>query len=252
MRLKDLAKIILVCCLLANTISLIFITEWAQNILRNWPQAIVLGIIVFAFQSLVLAGLLEPYFKEILFRTLFNWKKLLVGLFMGFLVWTLAQIWVHYTTGLPVDFPSSSRVRKYLFIFLLNSIPAALIEEFIFRFLPVHYAEKKGIPRQQLIGLAVGVAIIFSLSHISAYVFRDHTDFSALTSPLISAFFYGMAYFFVYVVTDNIYFTTLIHAFSNNQLYLVNSPYNDSFYFYTLIFVTLVWFMRKETRHVQG
>lgn len=240
MRLKDLAKIILVCCLLANTISLIFITEWAQNILRNWPQAIVLGIIVFAFQSFILAGLLKPYFKQISCRNLFDGKKLLMALIMGGVVWILTQVWVHYATGLSINYPSSSRVKKYLFIFLLNSIPAALIEEFIFRFLPIHYAEKKGIPRQQLIGLAIGVAIIFSLSHVSAYLFRDHTDVSALVSPLISAFFYGMAYFFVYVVTDNIYFTTLIHAFSNNQLYLVNSPYNDSFYFYTLIFVTLV------------
>lgn len=248
MRLQNLVRIILICCLLANTISLIFITEWAQNILRNWPQAIVLGIIVFVFQSIILAGLVKPYFTEISGRNLFDRKKFLVALIMGFVVWTFAQIWIHYATGLPIDLPSSRRVRKYLFIFLLNSIPAALIEEFIFRFLPVQYAGKKGIPRQQLIGLAIGVAIIFSLSHVSAYVFRDHTDVSALVSPLISAFFYGMAYFFVYVVTDNIYFTTLIHAFSNNQLYLVNSPYNDSFYFYTLIFVTLVWFMRKETR----
>ncbi|MBE9466442.1 type II CAAX prenyl endopeptidase Rce1 family protein [Dyadobacter subterraneus] len=252
MRLKDLAKIILVCCLLANTISLIFITEWAQNILKNWPQAIVLGIIIFTFQAIILAGFVKPYFNEISFSTLFDGKKLLVALFMGFVVWTLAQIWVHYATGIPIHYPSSPRVKKYLFIFLLNSIPAALIEEFIFRFLPVQYAEKKEIPRQQLIGLAIGVAVVFSLSHVSAYVFRDHTDVSGLASPLISAFFYGMAYFFVYVVTDNIYFTTLIHAFSNNQLYLVNSPYNDSFYFYTLIFVTLVWFMRKETQRVRS
>lgn len=252
MRLKDLAKIILVCCLLANTISLIFITEWAQNILRNWPQAIVLGIIIFAFQSLILAGFVKPFLEQISLRKLFDWKKFLIALILGFVVWILAQIWVHYATGLPIDFPPSQRVKKYFFIFLLNSIPAALIEEFIFRFLPVQYAEKKGVPRQQLIGLAIGVAIVFSLSHISAYLFRDHTDISALASPLISAFFYGMAYFFVYVVTDNIYFTTLIHAFSNNQLYLINSPYNDSLYFYTLIFVTLVWFMRKETRRVRG
>ncbi|MEO6686569.1 MAG: CPBP family intramembrane glutamic endopeptidase [Dyadobacter sp.] len=251
MRLKDLAKIILICCLLANTISLIFITEWAQNILIHWPQAIVLGIIIFAFQSLILAGLIKPYFKDISVSRLFSRKQLLVGLVAGFAVWILTQIWVHYATGLSIDYLTSSRVRKYLFIFLLNSVPAALIEEFIFRFLPVYYAEKKGISRQQLIILAVGVALIFSLSHVSAYIFRDHTPFSELASPLISAFFYGMAYFFVYFVTDNIYFTTLIHAFSNNQLYLVSSPYNDSFYFYTLIFITLVWFMRREASRIR-
>ncbi|MCF0056806.1 CPBP family intramembrane glutamic endopeptidase [Dyadobacter sp. CY356] len=252
MRLKDLAKIILICCLLANTFSLIFISEWAQNILKNWEQAIFLGIIIFAFQFFILSCFLKPYTTAFSFRYLFDSKKLMIALIMGLLVWISTQVWVYYATGLSFDFPSQSRVTKYLFIFFLNSIPAAFIEEFIFRFLPVHYAEKKGIPRQQLIGLAIGVAIVFSLSHVSAYVFRDHTDFSALASPLISAFFYGMAYFFVYVVTDNIYFTILIHAFSNNQLYLVNSSYNDSFYFYTLIFVTLLWFMRKETRRMRS
>ncbi|GLU50605.1 CPBP family intramembrane glutamic endopeptidase [Dyadobacter frigoris] len=250
MRLKDPAKIILVCCLLANTISLIFITDWAQNILENWQQAIVLGVFIFSIESLILARLLKPYYKELSLGELFSRKKLVIAIIMGFVVWMLAQIWIYYGSQIPAHFPSSSRITKYFLIFLFNSIPAALIEEFIFRFLPLHFAEQKEIPRQQLIGLAVVVAIIFSLSHVSAYIFRDHTDFSMLAPPLISAFFYGMAYFFVYVVTDNIYFTTLIHAFSNNQLYLVNSPYNDLFYFYTLIFVTLIWFMRKEMRRI--
>jgi membrane protease YdiL (CAAX protease family) len=250
MRLKDLARIILVCCLLANTISLIFITEWAQKVLGNWQQAIVSGIFIFSIESLILALLLKPYYHEFSLSDLFNRKKLITAIIIGLTVWTLAQVWIYYGTGIPVRFPSSARVTKYFAIFLMNSIPAAMIEEFIFRFLPIHYAEQKGIPRQQLIGLAIGVAVIFSLSHVSAYIFRDHTDLSLLAPPLISAFFYGMAYFFVYVITDNIYFTTLIHAFSNNQLYLVNSPYNDSFYFYTLIFVTLIWFMRKETRRI--
>jgi membrane protease YdiL (CAAX protease family) len=250
MRLKDLAKIILVCCLLANTISLIFITEWAQKVLEKWPLATVLGIFIFSIESLILALLLKPYYREFSFRDLFSRKKLVTALIMGATVWILVQIWIYHGTGIPVRYPSSQSVTKYLTIFFLNSIPAALIEEFIFRFLPIHYAEEKTAPRQQLIGLAIVVAIIFSLSHISAYIFRDHTDLTMLAPPLISAFFYGMAYFFVYVVTDNIYFTTLIHAFSNKPLYLIHSPNNDSFYFYTLIFVTLLWLMTKETRRI--
>ena len=250
MRLKDLARIILVCCILANTISLIFITEWAQKVLENWRQAIILGIFIFSIESLILALLLKPYYKAFSFRDLFGRKQLVTALIMGLTVWLLVHIWIYYSTGIPVHYPSSLSVTKYLTIFFLNSIPAALIEEFIFRFLPMHYAEKKAVSRPQLIGLTIIIAFIFSLSHVSAYIFRDHTDLSMLAPPLISAFFYGMAYFFVYVATDNIYFTTLIHAFSNKPFYLIHSSNNSSFYFYTLIFVTLLWMIRKETKKV--
>ena len=248
MRLKDLLRIILISCLLANTISLIFITEWVQNILVHWQRATLLGIVIFSIELLILKRFLRPYSGDLSLSDLFAWKKLAVAIVMGLTIWILAQLWIYYGTGIRPHYPSTQRVTKYAAIFLLNALPAALIEEFIFRFLPMHYAEQKDLPRQQLVGLAVGIAIIFSLSHVSAYIFRDHTEF--LAPPLISAFFYGMAYFFVYAVTENIYFTTLIHAFSNNQLYLVNSPDNDSFYFYTLIFVTLIWFMRKESRRI--
>ncbi|MCF2446275.1 CPBP family intramembrane metalloprotease [Dyadobacter sp. CY345] len=242
MRFKDLARIILTCCLYANTIGLIFITEWVQKVFINWQQAILLGLVIIVMECLLFARLLKPFSATFSYGKLFAARKLLSAILMAFTVWILLQLWTHHTFGTEIEFPDRSKVIKYGLVFLFNSFPNALIEEFIFRFLPARYAENKGLSRQQLIGLGIIVSIIFSLSHVSVYLLRDHTEWSNLTANLLSVFFYGMVYFFIYILTGNIFFTALIHAFGNNQLLLINTPGFEAFYFYTFIFVTLVWY----------
>lgn len=245
MRFKDLVRILLICCLFANTIGLIFITEWVQKVFVNWQQAIPLGLFIFGMECLLFVRLLKPYRSEFSYGNLFSWKKLSTALVMGLIVWAALQLWTSRVFGTAPEFPSTERVIKYSLIFLFNTFPNALIEEFIFRFLPAHYAEKKGISRQKLIALGIASAIVFSLCHVSVYILRDHTAWADLYSTLLNAFFYGMVYFFIYILTDNLFFTALIHAFGNNQLLLVNTPGFEPFYFYTFIFITLVWFAGK-------
>jgi membrane protease YdiL (CAAX protease family) len=248
MRFKDLVRILLICFLFANTIGLIFITEWVQKVFVNWRQAIPLGLLIIGTECLIFARLLKPYQSEFSYRDVFSWKKLINGFLVGLVVWVALQFWSSRTFGVGIEFPSVQRVVKYGFIFLLNSFPNALIEEFIFRFLPVHYAEKKKLPRQKLILLGILAALIFSISHVSVYMLRDQNEWSELYFTLQNAFFYGMVYFFIYILTDNLFFTALIHAFGNNQLLLVNTPGFEPFYFYTFIFITLVWFAVRTFR----
>ncbi|SEJ19272.1 CAAX protease self-immunity [Dyadobacter koreensis] len=245
MRFKDLVRIILICCLFANTIGLIFITDWVQKVFVNWQQAIPLGLVIILIEYLIFRKLLQPFSKEIPYHMLFSFKKIAPAIVMGFLVWILLQLWTRRTFNTGIEFPDQSKLIRYSLVFLFNSFPNALIEEFIFRFLPVHYAEKKGFSRQQMIGLGIAVSFIFALSHVSVYLFRDHTDWPNLPAILLSAFFYGMVYFFIYIITGNIFFTALIHAFGNNHLVLINTPNFEAFYFYTFIFVTLLWYAGK-------
>ena len=248
MRLKDLARIIIICCLFANTIGLIFITEWFQKVFINWQQAIASGVLFFGIECLIFYMLLKPYLPEFSLRKVFSWKRFISAVLMSLAVWLLTQVWMHFKIGANPLYPSSQKVTKYAIIFLLNSFPNALFEEFIFRFLPVHYAEKKGFTNQQLIGLGIIVTFIFSLSHVTSYLFRDHTDLSQLFSALVSVYFFGMVFLFVYLLTGNIYFTTLIHAFDNNKLLLINTVGTEQFYFYTVIFVSLLWFAAREVK----
>lgn len=245
MRFKDLVRIISICCLFANTIGLIFITDWVQKVFVKWQQAISLGLVIIVIECLLFYKLLKPFSAEISYRKLFSFRKLFTAIVMGFVVWTLLQLWTQRTFNTGIEFPDQSKIIRYSLVFLFNSFPNALIEEFIFRFLPVHYAEKKGFSRQPLIGLGIAASIVFSLSHVSVYVLRDHTDWASMPAILLSAFFYGMVYFFIYIITGNIFFTAFIHAFGNNHLLLINTPGFEAFYFYTFIFVTLLWYAGK-------
>jgi len=245
MRFKDLIRIILICCLFGNTVGLIFITDWVQKVFINWQQAIPLGLLIMLIECLIVYRLLNPFTSDISYRDLFSFRKLLSAIFMGFIVWTLLQIWIHRTFGTVIEFPDRSRLIRYSLVFLLNTFPNAMIEEFIFRFLPVRYAEKKSFSKQQLIGLGILSSVIFSLSHVSVYVLRDHSDWTYLPAVLLSAFFYGTVYFFIYVLTGNIFFTTFIHAFGNSHLLLIDTPEFKAFYFYTFIFITLLWYISK-------
>ena len=245
MRFKDLVRIISVCCLFGNTIGLIFITDWVQKVFTNWQQAILLGLLIILIECLLLYRLLKPFGKEIFYRNSFSFRKLLSAVLMGFLVWTLLQTWIYYSFGTAIEFPNQARLIKYSVIFLFNIFPNAMIEEFIFRFLPVHYAEKEAFSKQKLTGLGILASVVFSLSHVSVYLLRDHSAWPDMPAVLLSAFFYGTVYFFIYILTGNIFFTAFIHAFGNSHLLLIDTQGFEAFYFYTFIFVTLLWYVVK-------
>jgi membrane protease YdiL (CAAX protease family) len=246
MRLKDLLRILLIFSLFTNAINLVSYYLWDYSLSQNRLEIILYGIGVFSLQSVLIIKLIKPYRAQAPSGRIFSFGIFMKGFSMALLTWILTQVWTMYTTEAQLILPGQGKVLLYLFTFILNTIPAALLEEFVFRHLPIKYSLHKGFSSQQLVILALGIALIFSISHVSAYMMRDHIAFSDLTSPLVGAFFYGLAYFLVYAVTRNIIFVTLIHAFSNDPLYVVDSPFRETFYFYTYIFVTILWLIAKE------
>ena len=248
MKLKDLLGILILNSLFINAINFSFHYTGADNLIEGTIKIIISGIVLFSLQSFFLLWLTKQ-FRETLFKSeIFNIRFLIQGILVTVMIWLLTQIWTRYVTNAPVEFPSQKRVQLYVVILVFNTIPAALIEELLFRHLPVTYGENKRLTAQQVTVLAVMVAIVFSISHISAYMVRDHIPFEGLAQPLLGAFFYGLAYFMIYSITRNIYLVTFIHAFSNNPLYLIDSPFRGTFYFYTYIFVIIMWLVLREVR----
>ena len=234
--------------LFTNAINLASYLLLGEQLLDDWRAVVLSGMIVFALQALLIIRLVKPFLAQLLPTDIFKLQLFIRALFTGLIIWVLTQVWIRYTTGSEITFPEQKRVTVYFLIFVFNSIPAAFLEEILFRHLPLRYGESKHFSPQQITILAVAIGLIFSISHVSAYLFRDHIPFTELSSPLIAAFFYGLAYFLVYAVTRNIYLVTLIHAFSNNPLYLVDSPQRETFYFYTYIFVIILWLILREMR----
>ncbi|GAB2772279.1 hypothetical protein GCM10027275_13930 [Rhabdobacter roseus] len=246
MTLKDLLRILIINGLFANAVNLIFLTSWGQHLWQDWRQALLLGVLILVLQTLLIARLIQPYRPQLRLASTFTGSKLLVALGVGLVVWGLTQACTTLGTGTSLKYPTADRVLKFGLIFLFNSVPNALLEEFVYRHVPVRYGQIRGFSTQQILLLGVAVTFLFSIAHVSAYLFRDHTELSSLTQALRGPFLYGLAFLFVYMATRNIYFVTLVHAFSNNPLYLVRSPFLSTYYLYTFLFVTILWMITNE------
>ena len=248
MGFKNLLFILIVNSFFSNAINLAVFFTLGEDLLDEWKAVVFSGIIVFGMQAVLIKSLVQSHIYELFPHKMFRKGLLLNGVFGSIAVWVITQVWTKYSTGSPTIIPSQKKAGLYFLVFMLNSLPAAFLEEILFRHLPIKYGDQRRFSYQQITLLAVGITFIFSVSHISAYMVRDHIPFTELAQPLLGAFFYGLAYFMIYAVTRNIYFVTFIHAFSNNPLYLVDSPYRATFYFYSYIFVIILWLIQREIR----
>ena len=104
---------------------------------NRWPF-IVLGMIVYSIQTVLIYYLVKQYAPTRWLFQPFRGRDWLWGLAMALLVWLAANAVQGYR--LPDSFSRLNSTRsftRFLPIFLFNSIPGALIEEYLFRFLPV-------------------------------------------------------------------------------------------------------------------
>ena len=162
---------------------------------------------------------------------------------MGLIVWGIANAAQNYRLPDSVSKLNSARsFSRFLPIYLFNSIPGALIEEYLFRFLPVRFAESQGFSRRKTVVLFLAVLMFFTVTHIPAYLWQYHSTLWSLWNP----FSMGAAFFFVYYATRNIAFTTLFHGFYNNSWMLYGSTSVKDYSI--VIVVSMVWFLWRTSR----
>ncbi len=164
------------------------------------------------------------------------------GVGIGFLIWMVANGFLMNKLQEGNLRPNSQRsFLSFITIFLFNSFPGALIEEYLFRFLPVKYAEYKGLSRKQTVLLFLTVLIFFTATHIPAYLWQYNISLWSLWSP----FTMGAAFFFVYYATRNLPFTALFHAFTN-QSWMFFGPVNVKDYSIVIV-VGIIWFIVRSS-----
>lgn len=228
--------------LLANLLFYFKIIEPGRFSDNKWPL-IGLGLMVYSVQAVLIYFLVRKYAGLNWLRQPFKAQSWLRGLGIGLLVWVVANAFL--ALRLPETFQKISVARgfdRFLPIFLLNSLPGALIEEYLFRYLPVRLAESCRLPRGRTLLLFVAVLLFFTATHIPAYLWQYHNTLWSLWSP----FTMGAAYFFVYYATRNLAFTTLFHAFHNNVWMLVGqSEIRD---YSLVIVVSIIWYFWRTSR----
>jgi predicted Abi (CAAX) family protease len=147
------------------------------------------------------------------------------------------------TTGLLTFMSRSSPVTSpinlyfsYLPIFLINTLPGALLEEWIFRYLPLRFSLKK--KRRDFAILTCGACLVlFTLYHIPAYLLFLNLPLT----KLYGVFLHGIFFFCVYLFTKNLPFTTLVHAQTNNPLQLVESQFFWLYFYPSVLLISCLW-----------
>lgn len=245
MSLRSLWIILLINGFFALVTNLFFLFDAVAPIKASssrWPF-IGLGLIVYGAQISLIYWLMRRYAPTDWLDRPFRGWAWIWGTLIALLVWLIANAAIAYQ--LPVwklRLNSLHSFTRFLSIFLLSSLPGALIEEYLFRYLPVRYAESVGMSRQKTVGLFLMVLLFFTVTHIPAYLWQYKYTLSALWSPLTM----GFAFFFVYYATRNLAFTVLFHAF-HNQAWVLFGPARIKDYS-LVIMAGIVWFMVRTNR----
>ncbi len=228
--------------LLANLLFYFKIIERTQFATNKWPL-IVLGLMVYSFQAMLIYYLVKKYANLRWLLQPFKASGWLLGLGVALLVWGAANVFLGLR--LPEGFQrfnSINSFERFVSIYVFNSVPGALIEEYLFRYLPVRFAENNRLKRGRTLLLFMAVLIFFTAVHIPAYLWQYHNPLSSLWGPFTG----GASLFFVYYATRNLAFATFFHAFTNKSWMLVGqSEVRD----YSLVIVaSIIWYFWRTTR----
>lgn len=85
--------------------------------------------------------------------------------------------------------------------------------------------------------LGIGALVLFVLAHIPAYLIR----FDGVLADLSRIFVNGSFFLIVYLLTRNLFFTVLCHAFINSPLYLVESNFYYLYFYISVSLVSIAW-----------
>ncbi|GAB3180811.1 CPBP family intramembrane glutamic endopeptidase [Telluribacter humicola] len=240
MKQRHIWYVLLANGLFATIANLLFLIDGIQQLWKILWQSLLYGMVVYAFQIALTYYLIQKYASRSWLYQPFKAKAWAVGLGVSLGIWLLytGVYWFKHSTNLLFPNSSGSFIR-FLSVFLFNSLPGALIEEYLFRYLPVRYVESKRLDKSKAWLLYLGVLILFTLVHIPAYILRDQVPLSALWSP----FSMGIAFFFVYHTTRNLPFAALFHAFTNNSWFIYGPSKNTDYSI--VILVSIVWLMLR-------
>ncbi|WP_247237010.1 CPBP family intramembrane glutamic endopeptidase [Telluribacter sp. SYSU D00476] len=240
MKQRHLWYILLANGLFATVANLLFLIDGIQQLWKVLWQSLLYGMVVYAFQIALTYYLIQKYASRSWLYQPFRARAWAVGLGVGIGLWLLFTGIYTLQRSSSLLFPNSSEsFVRFLSIFLFNSLPGALIEEYLFRYLPVRYAESRKLEKPRAWLLYVGVLLLFTVVHIPAYLLRDQVPLSSLWSP----FSMGIAFFFVYHTTRNLPFAALFHAFTNNHWFLYGT--RDSNDYSIVILASVIWLMLR-------
>lgn len=151
------------------------------------------------------------------------------------------------TVTLSQSFSSIRLAAEAVGIFIFNILAGAFIEEAIFRayLLPQLYLIIHQKLKDQSTSLALAVVssqLIFALSHLPEDVFKVTLPHNMAAYNFLQLFVGGVIHALVYLRTRNLLFVTIVHAFINFSLAIVETPVSFRvFALLVTILITIFW-----------
>lgn len=231
-------RILLINCLLIITFNGLFIWPSLKALATQQPIAFFMGAALYLTQLLTTRWLLANQ-TSWLIRPL-KGKTILQALGAMLIVELLTSAFIIMLTAHWQVLDLTNRWPRFLAVFILNSLPGALCEEWLFRYLPLRFS-RQSKPGYQTVVLCIGALVLFTLIHAPAYLLQYDHDLSELGQ----VFTMGLFFLTVYLLTRNLFFTALFHGLTNTPLVLVESTYYWLYFYASILVVSSIWALRN-------
>jgi membrane protease YdiL (CAAX protease family) len=234
-------RILLVNCLISIGINGLFYWQTSKSILSQRPVALLAGLVVYCAQVGITYYILDKQrsWLSAPFRGKAIWHGL--GALLALQLLIILLLTSLSSQAQAVDF--TQQLASFLPVFLLNTLPGALIEEWLFRYLPFRFGNQS-TGRYRSILVCLGTLILFTVIHIPAYLLQ----YNLALTELNRVFIMGLFFLAIYLLTRNVIFTALIHGLTNNPLVLVESPHYWLYFYSSVVTVSLLWGLIRNWR----
>jgi membrane protease YdiL (CAAX protease family) len=234
-------RVLLVNSLLIITLNGLFYWQPVKTLLDQRQAAILIGLGFYAIQFAVTYLLLGSQ-KTWLIQP-FQAKNILSALAAMVIV---EGATICLIVGLTTDHQTASvsnQITSFLLVFVLNSLPGALLEEWLFRYLPFRFGQQ-ATKRYQSLLHCLGALVLFTLLHTPAYLLQYNLGLAELGRVFIM----GLLFLVIYLLTQNLAFTALFHGLTNKPLYLIESPYYWLYFYVSVLVVSVFWAVLNRRR----
>ena len=234
MNIYQFGRILLVNSLLVVTLNGLLYWQPVKTLLDQRQTAVVLGLFFYAVQFMTIYFLLEKQ-KWWLTQPL-QVKRVLQAL--GAMV-VVQALTICLITSLTINTQAvslSDQFTSFWPVFVLNSLPGALLEEWLFRYLPLRFGQQAK-KRHLSILYCLGALALFTLLHVPAYLLQYNLSLTELGR----VFTMGLFFLTIYFLTQNLIFTAFFHGLTNNPLYIIKSPYYWLYFYASVLVVSIFW-----------
>ena len=159
------------------------------------------------------------------------------------LIFLALSLFTTKSVSISENFRSLEQVGRVVGTFIFSILAGAFIEEAIYRayLIPQFFLRLKRQFKNSYTSLAIAVVgsqLLFALSHLPRELFRAEAAQSMVSYSFLQLFMGGIIHAVVYLRTRNLIFVTLVHAFINFSLTVIET--SASFRLFSLLVTVLI------------